>query len=792
MCLILHSQISNRLRKIVRRALNISENVFENDKLIETAIVPEIVNILGHVYPELEKNCENIKETFRFENDYYKLVRTRNRKEFHALNIAGSNLTEDDTIDFAGFSTGFRDVEKLLGRDSTMNRIPIDFMYDRLHVSLGLTEEIIEKIAAEKNLIVNMENFAQHKQRKQLEAKMSRQRVNSTLLNSISVTSGAATDYSFMYDYSFDPHTKQYNVKSIQATIQMIRSNGDLHHIVLDRTNFYHTAGGQDADVGQIIDANGNVFTVETVEIHKGHVIHTGHFEKQPSNVFHENQVVNLHVDSSNRTGLSQHHTAMHLLQAALKYVTGQIIFQQSSHVTSSAVKCDLGSIGKRIDMNQLSQVERLVQHMIHAKIPIEVEFLMAHDLYALDNVTTIPGEVYPDENIRVLKMKNECNNFESIEPCCGTHARNTGDLDDFCITAFKFNGNTRSYDVTAIAGQLVSIAKENEQNLLDKYEVFKNQLSGVSLADEWKMLETQAIELSKELMEIQMPYVTKAKLNAEIEEIKKNIHLAQRALLRKTILTEMIDVLNERNENDDAFIIHVLNSTEPLEESLLMDAERVCHDLPVIILNVSNNKIIHARASIPIKYTTNQFNAKHWMEKLGKALRIKCQSNKKKKQFSVCGFLEIPDKCFSSTELQEAIDLAKTVAQEAFDKLVAADKSDRNVLEENLRARIDDVRNNVKNETNLTKLINLENQSKEIRNHMKDSLFLYTTRAKCTADLISIDEQIFEARSNVEKYVIVLISVNLYFIDVCMIIITEIWCLRTSTVCPRKNCRTS
>lgn len=741
----------------MRKAINLSETIFKNDKLIETAIVPEIVNILGHVYPELEKNYENIKETFRFENDYYKLARTRNQKEFHALNIVGSNLTEEDTIDFAGFSTGFRDIEKLLSRDSAMQMIPIDFMYDRLYVSLGLTEEIIEKMAAEKNLIVNMAEFAEHKQRKQLEAKMSRQRMNNTLLDTISVISEATTDYSFMYDYSFDSHTKQYNVKPIQAKIQMIRSNGDLHHIVLDRTNFYHTAGGQDGDIGQIIDATGTVFTVETVEIHKGHVIHTGHFQNQSSNGFHDNQVVNLHVDSSNRTGLSQHHTAMHLLQAAMKYVTGQIIFQQSSHVTRAEMKCDLGSIGRRIDMDQLSQVEHLVQTMIHAKIPIEIDFLMAHDLYALDNITTIPGEIYPDENIRVLKMKNDDNNFESIEPCCGTHARNTADLDDFCITAFKFNGNTRSYDVTAIAGQLVSLAKQNEQNLLEKYQQFKSKINHTQNApDEWKMLETKAIELSKELMEIQMPYVTKAKIITEIDEIKKNIHLAQRAELRKTILMEMVDVLNKRHQNNNAFIIHILNSAEPLEESLLTDAKRVCHDLPVIILNVSNNKLIHAHASIPIKYTTNQFNAKHWMETLGKALKIKCQPNKKKKQFSVCGFLEIPDKCFSSTELQEAISVATHAAQKVFDKLVAADQNNRKLQEENLLARIDDVRNCVKNETNLTKLINFENQSKEIRNHMKDNLFLYTTRAKCTADLMSIDEQIFEARSNVEKYVFI------------------------------------
>lgn len=735
----------------MRRTLNICENVFKTEKLLENAIVPEIVNTLGHVYPEIEKNCDNIRETFSFESEYYKSIRTKNRKEFQSLNILpGSNLLEEDTIDYAGFAIGFRDVEKLLNTDSSMQDLPIDFLYDKLYVNLGLSEELIEKIAEEKNMCVDMEDFAHYKQMKKLEAKMSHQKVNNSFLDSITLSNAPKTDYSYMYDYSFDSNNKEYCVKSIKAKIQVIQPIEDLYHIVLDKTNFYHTAGGQDGDIGKLIDSNGNIFKVNGVEIHNGYVIHSGHFE---NGIFQSNQEVELHVDSANRTRLSQHHTAMHLFQAAMKYVTGQIIFQQSSHVSSKELKCDLGSIGKRVDIEQLAQVERLVRSMIQAKIPIETKYLMAHDLYALDNVTTIPGEIYPDENIRVLKMSNNINKFESIEPCCGTHARNTGHLNDFCVTSFKFNGSTRSYDVTAVAGQRVAIAKKNERNFLEKFEPFKIKVSKENSTNEWKLIETEVFELSKELIENQMPYTTKTKALTEIEDIKKNIHLAQRAHLRQSILSEMIDILAKRDLNNESFIIHVLNTQEGLESSLISDAERVCHDLPVIILNVSNNKIIHGRASIPIKYTTNKFNAKHWIQELADSLKIKCQSNKKKKQLAICSFLEIPDKEFSSSELKIALDKAKEIAQKAFDTVVTADQNERNSQEAKLIERIDDMRKSLENENNnLNSLIELETQSKEIRNHMKNNLFLYTTKAKCMTDLTDIDERIYEARGNIEK----------------------------------------
>lgn len=738
----------------MRRTLNICENVFKNENLIQNVIVPEIVNILGHVYPELVKKCNNIKEIFIYENEHYKSLRIKNRKEFHALNIPpNDNLTEEDTIDFAGFSNGYRDVNKLVDSNSAIESLPVDFIYDRLYVNFGLSEELIEKIAAEKNLVIDMDEFAEHKRIKKLEAKLNRQKINTTLLDSITLSNAPKTDYGYMYDYSFDPKMQQYHVKSIRATVNIVQSCNDIHHIVLDRTNFYHTAGGQDGDIGKIVDSNGIVFNVDGVEFHKGYVIHSGRFHNA-TDVFKINQNVSLHVDSAHRTGLSQHHTAMHLLQAAMKHVTGQIIFQQSSHVTSKQLKCDLGSIGKRIDIVQLSQAEELVRNMIQAKLPIETEFLMAHDLYALNNVTTVPGEIYPDENIRVLKITNEINHFVSIEPCCGTHAQNTNELIDFCITSFKFNGNIRSYDVAAVAGHSVTKAKENEQNFLSKYEPFKSKICEYHSIEEWKIIDAEAVELANELIENQMPYITKATISLELDKIQKDIHHAQRAQIREDILSEMVNVLNRRDQRAEAFIIHVLNTKEPLEETLMADAERVCHDLPVIILNVSNDKIIHGRACIPIKYTTNKFNAKYWIQELANVLNIKCQANKKKKQFAICSFSEIPNREFSSTQLKTALEKATIVAQEAFTDLVLADHTERISQEGNLIARIDGVRQQLKNENNVNSLIELDTQSKGIRNDMKNNLYLYTTKIKCMAELTCLDEEIYGTRLKIEKYV--------------------------------------
>lgn len=746
------------MRKIVRKAINICETVFKNGNLMQTAVVPEIIAMLGPVYPELEKNAANIRETLHFENEHFQALRARNRKEIHSLNLpSDSVLCEDDTIDYAGFPNAYRDVNKFLQTNACIQHLPIEFVYERLHVTLGLSEELIAKIAKDKQLTIDWDKFSEHKQRKKLEAKIARQRLDSSALYSIERIMAPPTDSSSVYDYRFDSNTKQYNIPKMQAKIEMMESSSDhsVHHIVLDRTNFYHTAGGQDCDIGYMTDSNGRIFTVDAVEIHKGYVFHIGRFA-DTQDIFDKNQKVELHVDAAHRTGLTQHHTAMHLLQAAVKCVTGQITFQQSSHISSTAMKCDLGAIGARINSNQLAEVEQLIQNVIDADVPVQTEFFSAHNLYALDNVTIIPGEVYPDENIRVLRIENAPRQFASIEPCCGTHIRRTGELQDFCITSFKFNANNRSYNINAVAGPLVSAIKRNERAVVAKFDEFKQKIGAITdqSADcDWKALEVNATEMAKELSELDVPHITRARLGTELDDLKKQIHLMQRAQLRAAIISEMTGILMERIEKNASFIVHILYTSEALEDSLIGDAEKVCHDLPVIILNVSNNKIVHGSASVPIKYATNQFNAKHWMEHFGKSLHIKCQANKKKRQFARSTFLDIPNRSFTCDQLEGALQKAKTAAEKAFNGIVADDAQERQRQESNLIKSIDNVRQRLSpTENNISTLVELDGETKQIREHMKNNLFLYVTKNKCMADIALLDEKIFDVRSNIEK----------------------------------------
>lgn len=734
----------------MRKTLNICEEKFAKKNLIQNAIIPKIVESLGDVYPELGKNSKNICQIFDYEQELYKSAIENNRQNFKLLKLSPtSQLTEDDVIDSSGFLSAYRDIETLLKSNKNLKTLPVEYLFDKLYMSHGLKEELIEKLAAEKNVEVDMTEFEAYKQMKKRQAKSQHKIEEGALLDKLVSEKIPQTLYHHMYDYTFDSKSRQFSVDPLKAKVAFIDEQDDFHHIVLDRTNFYHTAGGQDSDTGQLISGNSN-FNVQNVEIHNGYVIHTGRF-LNGTKAFELHEEVNVLVDPTHRTPLSQHHTAMHLLQAAIKKVTNRVVFQESSHISAANLKCEFGIIGKRITVDQLENVEKSVRQIILSKSPIETEYLTAHELYALDNLTTVPGATYPDDGIRVLKVKDLDNDFESIEPCCGTHARSTSELEDFCLTSVKINN--RSYDITAVAGRLVEPMKIREKNFLDSFEIFKRRISSdITNVDEWEAIELEANQIKQQLSESQLPYIATARTLTELEAIDKHIRTMKREMTRQLIESEMIDVLAKRRDYNESFIVHVLESSRPLENMLLVEAEHMCHDLPVILINFSDNRIVQGRASVPLKYADKKFDANRWMRELVDSFKIKCSKAKIKNNFSLSTLDEIPKQSIDPVQLEKALQRTKAIAANVFDKRVAADENSRFIQLYQLKNRISDVRSELNAVKSLDDVQRIITQIASIKYDIKGGLYPYDLKSKCSAELVEMNSQVIDAQHEIER----------------------------------------
>lgn len=74
--------------------------------------------------------------------------------------------------------------------------------------------------------------------------------------------------------------------------------------------------------------------------------------------------------------------------------------------------------------------------------------------------------------NIRIITIANDDLQFKSSEPCCGTHANNTKELEDFCITNVKHTGRN-GYLFTAVTNRRAIDVKHYIIYLMFKHKEF-------------------------------------------------------------------------------------------------------------------------------------------------------------------------------------------------------------------------------------------------------------------------------------------------------------------------------
>lgn len=83
-------------------------------------------------------------------------------------------------------------------------------------------------------------------------------------------------------------------------------------------------------------------------------------------------------------------------------------------------------------------------------------------------NVTLLPGEVYPDDQVHVIDIYDNVNNlYLSREACCGTHIQNTSDVIDFCIVQYKCLSNECT--LVALTGPLCKDLRIHGKNVFNK-----------------------------------------------------------------------------------------------------------------------------------------------------------------------------------------------------------------------------------------------------------------------------------------------------------------------------------
>jgi len=176
-------------------------------------------------------------------------------------------------------------------------------------------------------------------------------------------------------------------------------------YVVLDRSAFYPTSGGQSYDTGHL---NG-VPVIDVIETSDGDIWHVVAQEVGPVGA-----KVHGVVDKARRQRNRQNHTAQHILSAAFHRLYGYRTM--SVHLGDEYGAVELGA--DSIDAGQLSEIEATANQVIADNVPVEIMFV---DSRSIDSLP-LRKEPQREGELRVIRIGD----FD-YSACGGTHCRTSG-----------------------------------------------------------------------------------------------------------------------------------------------------------------------------------------------------------------------------------------------------------------------------------------------------------------------------------------------------------------------------
>ena len=379
-------------------------------------------------------------------------------------------------------------------------------LYDTYGFPIDLTSEILE----EKGLTYDKEGFekAQKEQRAKSEG----------TFGTHSYTGKDATVYDEL-DADLATEFVGYENLVCDAKVTALTSeeeivdalsDGEKGTIIVDKTTFYGTMGGQEGDIGTIKTADGEFVVENTIHLAGTKIGHVGYVSHGMIKV---GDAVSMEVDKENRNLSARNHSATHLLQAALRQVLGTHVEQAGSYVDAERLRFDFTHFSA-LSKEELKQVENIVNEKIAECLPVVAKNMPIEEARKT-GAAALFGEKYGDV-VRVVSMGDF-----SVEFCGGTHVSNTG-----VISALKIISET------GVAAGVRRIEALTSKGLLKYYDDMEKKLQEAAalvkatpnqLSDKIRHLQAENKDLHSELESVKSKMAKEAMgdVSDQVTEVK-------------------------------------------------------------------------------------------------------------------------------------------------------------------------------------------------------------------------------------------------------------------------------
>ncbi|MDN5102438.1 alanine--tRNA ligase [Aliarcobacter butzleri] len=489
------------LRRILRRAVR-HGYLIGFRKPFMAKLLDTLIEIMGGHYTELVENKNFIEEQLTLEEDRF----------FKTIDLGMSLFNEEleKTKDIFSGITAFK-------------------LYDTYGFPLDLTEDMLR----DRGLKVDLAKFDELMNNQKAMAKAAWKGSGDTsnegdfkqLLEKFGSNEFVGynnTTYKSKIIALLDEHFKEVKILEKDST----------GWVMLDKTPFYATSGGQNGDIGALED-NKHIAIVE--ETTKFHGLNLSKVKVVNSSLKQGESVDAIVV---NRNEVAKHHSATHLLQSALKIVLGDTVSQAGSLNDASRLRFDF-TYPKAMTKEQIDEVEDLVNSMIARGISGNVEELPIEQAKKKGAIAMF-GEKY-GEVVRVVSFEDV-----SVEFCGGTHVRNTADIGSFYIV--KESGV--SAGVRRIEAVCGTAAIKYTKDIISKMNEIQAEVKNSDVILGIKKLKEQIKDLKKEIE------TSQSKTSSPIEETIINDIKVIVSVVENGDLKKIVDDTKNANEKVAIFLL--------------------------------------------------------------------------------------------------------------------------------------------------------------------------------------------------------------------------------------------
>ena len=491
------------LRRIIRRALRHGYSLGMREPFLYK-LVQSVSNVMGDHYKELINNQSNIISILKGEEEGFM-----------------------KTID-----NGMHILYKAIYKLGSSTVFPADIAY-KLYDTFGFPFDLTQDILRSENKTVSIEEFDKLVLKQKENAKKNWVGTGDTFTDKIWYEIEKNND-----KIEFIRHTTQLENSEILYIVNNnkeqvnIANAGDNIYIILNKTPFYATAGGQLGDSGILEINNNKAEVIDTIKI-AGLIVHKCTIIEGQFKV-HDTVIAKL--DKYKRLATARNHTATHMLHKALKIVLGDKIFQQGSLVAPDKLRFDF-CYDKSLTQDEIKQVEDIVLANIDNSYDVKAEIISKEEAIKRGAIALF-NEKYPGQ-VRMVTIGEDF----SKELCFGEHVDNTAQIGTFkIISNSSIGSNTQR--IEAITGRCVRQYFEEELN--KSSNIINNQNQSIN------------------------------KLNKEIEVLKSNLFIDNINILCENINDIKFEYSIVKDENPKN-ILSLIDKKKSSQEKLLLI---ICNEL--------------------------------------------------------------------------------------------------------------------------------------------------------------------------------------------------------------------